>query len=525
MFRRFLKTVIDYAICGYLILILTVMPFFNRNGYRYIGTDKSYFFNTVCIYMGRILIPVTVLYLAALLFSLKKQAWRLFKESITVTDLFAAGYCAALLISWLCSRYRQDCIWGATGWYMGLCPHLFLIFGYFFISKFWKPRKWILGLGLCASFAVFVLGCLNRFGVDPLNMDIGVTGFISTIGNINWYCGYLVSVFFAGAALLWQQDSRSPWKTLLLSLYVLTGFAALISQGSDSGILAFGAVALVLFLLSVSDSRRMKMFWLEMTLFGCACIMISLIRRALPQKSAGLPYGSCRFLTEGAAPFIVTVMSFFVLLSVSVLIKKDHYPAKAFGILAKIVMTGLSVSVCAFLVLIVAQTRSPGSIGPLSKYSVFQFDSHWGSSRGATWTAGWNCFREQSLLKKIVGVGPDAMSFYLYRDSSEELLNTVRAAFGSATLTNAHNEWLTLLVNTGVLGLTAFAGMISTALFRLIRSVGRNRTACACGICLFAYAVNNIFSFQQSMSVATVFALLGIGSAFLRTDPGTPAPR
>ncbi len=518
MFRRFLETVLDYMVCVYLILILTLMPFFNRNGYHYIGTDKSYFFDSVCVYMGRILIPITVLYLGALLLHLKKGAWKALKETFSVTDLFAAGYCIALVISCLCSRYRQDCFWGADGWYMGLWPQLFLVLSYFFISKLWKPRKWILCLGLSASFVVFVLGYLNRFGVDPLHMDIGVSGFISTIGNINWYCGYLVSVFFAGMALLWQQGSRHPWKILLLSLYVMTGFATLVSQGSDSGVLTLGAVIVIMFWLSAPDQGRMKMFWLEMTLLGCACTVTYYARWAVSAKGGVYLNGLGNLLTEGKTPFIMTFASFLVLVLLSACIKRDRYPAKTFRVLARIIMIILSVFAAAFLILTVMETRSPGSIGPLSQYAVFHFNPSWGSSRGATWTAGWNCFREQNILKKLVGIGPDAMSFYLYQDGSTKLLEFVQTSFGSATLTNAHNEWLTILVNVGVLGLAAFAGMISTAIFRFISKAGRNPVVCACGMCVFAYTVNNIFSFQQAMNTATIFAILGIGSAFLRTQ-------
>ena len=83
-----------------------------------------------------------------------------------------------------------------------------------------------------------LLAYVNRLSIDPLNMNIGSASFISTVGNINWYCGYLVSVLFAGTALLWQGQEMKRWKQILLMLYVFVGFASLLTQGSDSGILA-----------------------------------------------------------------------------------------------------------------------------------------------------------------------------------------------------------------------------------------------------------------------------------------------
>ena len=518
MLRNFLKTVIDYAVCVYLILILAVMPFYNRDGYSHIGTDKSVFFNSTSVYIGRVLAPITVIYLVVLILKLKKKVWKTLKDNLSVTDLFAAGYGLTLIISYLCSDYRSSALWGATGWYMGFWPQMFLVLTYFFVSKLWKPRKWVLYLGLAASVTVFALGYLNRFGVDPLRMDIGIDSFISTIGNINWYCGYLVSIFFAGAALLWQQDVKRPWLKLLLMLYVTVGFGSLVSQGSESGIVTLGIVIVVMFCLSVRDSERMLVFWQEMTLLGCACLITYILRTVGPRDNFSYDTGIAELLTTGPIPFIMTLLSFCVLAGTYVSVKNRRYTGKVPDILAKVVVSILAVGIIGVAVLTAINTFYPGSIGPLSKYPLFTFSEDWGSSRGATWSAGWRCFAEQNVLHKLIGVGPDAMSAYLYRDGSAELLQQVQDKFGSATLTNAHNEWLTVLTNMGVLGLLAFGGMMSTAIYRYLRKVGKLRIVCACGICLLAYTVNNVFSFQQAMNVSTIFVILGMGEAFLQAE-------
>ena len=516
--RVFLKTMIDYAICIYLVMILSVMPFYNQNGYSRIGTDKSVFFNTVCVNAGRILAPAVAVYFMLLVFKFRKKTWKMLKDNLTVTDLFAAGYGLMLIISYFCSDYRSSSLWGSTGWYMGFWPQMFLVLTYFLVSKLWTPRKWVFYLGLAASFVVFALGYLNRFGVDPLKMDIGLDSFISTIGNINWYCGYLVSVFFAGAALLWQQNTEKPWHRILLALYVLVGFGSLVSQGSDSGIVTLGVVMVVMFCLSVRDSGRMLMFWLEMTLLGCACMITYIVRTAMPEDIPAYDTGLAELLTHGRISFAMTFVSLLVLAGTARSVKKRLYTGKVFGILAKCAVSILAVGITTFVILIIMNTIRPGSIGPLSKYPQFTFSEAWGSGRSTTWSAGWQCFTEQNALHKLTGVGPDAMSAYLYKDGSKELLEQVQKRFGSLTLTNAHNEWLTVLVNTGVLGLFTFAGMMSTAVFRYLRQAGNHWIVCAFGICLLAYTINNVFSFQQAMNVSTIFAIFGMGGAFLRAE-------
>ena len=110
------------------------------------------------------------------------------------------------------------------------------------------------------------------------------------------------------------------------------------------------------------------------------------------------------------------------------------------------------------------------------------------------------------------------MAEYLYSGEDADLIADVNEKFGTARLTNAHNEWLTVLVNIGALGLIGFGGMIVCGIRELLKKGRENPVACACGFCLLAYTVNNIFSFQQSMSVGTIFVIFGIGEAFLQND-------
>lgn len=517
MLRRFFKIVIDYAINIYLLLILCVMPFYNREGYRHIGTDKSVFFNSVCVYIGRSLVPVLLFYLIMLAIKQRKEIKEKIRDSFSVTDFFAAGYGLILIISYFFSKYHTTALWGSTGWYMGFWPQMFLILTYFFVSKFWKPRKWVLYLGLTTSFAVFLLGYLNRFNIDVLGMTTNYTNYISTVGNINWYCGYLVSVFFAGAALLWQWESGKLWQKILLMLYVTVGFGTLVTQGSDSGLVALVVIMFVLFCMSLRESRRMLMFWQEMVLFSCACLITYVLRKILSGRML-LDIGYARLLTVGWIPFIMTLLSSLMLTVVTVSIKKGTYKETGFRILARVIAALSVAGAMVYLALAAVNTFRPGSIGPLSEHPMFTFSLAWGSNRGTTWSAGWRCFTEQDFLHRLVGVGPDAMSAYIYQSGSAELRDLVRNSFGQSTLTNAHNEWLTILVNTGSLGLISFVGMMVTGIHRYLSEAENRRIVFACGLCLLAYTANNIFSFQQAMSVATIFSIFGMGEAFLRSE-------
>ena len=90
--------------------------------------------------------------------------------------------------------------------------------------------------------------------------------------------------------------------------------------------------------------------------------------------------------------------------------------------------------------------------------------------------------------------------------------------FGQRRLTNAHNEWLTILVSEGIVGVACFVGMMVTAIKRQIGSYKSNVVAAACGFCVLAYTINNMFSFQTSMCVPTIFIVMAVGENYLRNQ-------
>ncbi|MCM1558723.1 MAG: O-antigen ligase family protein [Butyrivibrio sp.] len=527
--QRLAETILDYIVCVYLILMLGVFPFYNEAGYSHIGTDKSVFFCRVSVGLGKILALPLIFCLLARLAAFLRQApvrqvpvqqapvRQIFSRisGISPADIFALLYCGALLLSYACTDFKEEALWGARGWYMGLLPQLILVCAYFLISRFWTPRKWIFYIALPASGAVFLMGCLNRFGFYCFGLEFVNAGYISTIGNINWYCGYAVSVVFAGAALLWLGEGTKSRQRALLMLYTALGYMSLVLQGSDSGLAALAVVLLVMFLLSAGDGDRMLVFWQEMVLLWGGCLILFLFKTLFPGK---LIYTG-RFMsifTSGPVSCIMTTVSILMLVFVWADRKKGKYRKRLFRILAGTAISASVAAVVGILLLAAANTLRPGILGSLSENGLFTFNAAWGSSRGATWSAGWKCFAAQDVLHKLAGVGPDCMWSYIDSGSNPEIFAYVKEIFNGQRLTNAHNEWLTVLVDTGLIGLAGYGGMMICGMGELLKKGKENPVAAACGLCLLGYTVNGIFSFQQSMGVGTVFVMFGMGKAFLK---------
>ena len=516
----------------YIFLLVVAMPFYFTQGYVSIGTDKANFLRQWSLRLGRLLLPVLVIYcvlrvviyfqkngLAAFMGMNAGRLWKVFREHFSVTDIFAVIFGCSLLLSYSCSDYKEQALWGAGGWYMGLVPQLIMLLAYFLISRAWLKSRCFFLLLFSASAVVFALGYLNRFGIYPIEMEAQSRSFISTIGNINWYCGYLVSVFFAGIGLLWLgKEVKVGWRVLAV-LYALIGFASLVTQGSVSGIFALVVVLVVMFCLSGTDGKRMQNFWQIAVIFSAACMLTYFIRRLFPDRLNFMDR-FVNLLTDNAFLFLVTFVSVIMLAVVYCLNRRNCYSEKIGGYIGRVFAGVVLAAAVIFVGLIIWNTLYPGKIAFLSEKEIFTFSDKWGSYRGATWKAGIMCFLEQNSLHKLVGAGPDCMSAFLYEDGSEQLVALARENFGAATLTNAHNEWITVLVNMGLTGAVGYVGMMMSAIVRYIKAGKRNWIVGACGLCLLAYTVNNMFSFQQTMNFSTIFIMLGVGEAYLRGIEG-----
>ena len=519
----------DIVISVYMCVVLVVLPLYNK-GYAQIGTEKENFFRKTMTYGGKVLLPLFILWAAFRLITairakelpgIRKLPGRLWRN-LSSTDKFAALYGIAVVLSYLFTNYREEALWGTASWRMGMWTQLGAVIVYFMISRMWQWKSWIPVLVLPVSAVVFSLGYVNKFCRFPIDPQFVNTSFISTIGNINWYCGYLVTILFGGVYLLWRMEPEMTWKKLLLMAYVTIGFASLATQGSSSGIVTFAVVMFVLFGMSVRDSGRMEVFWQEMTMFSGACLLTFILRKANVFSQELVMEGMTDLLTFSMVTILMTILSGTILCLIHRARLKRSYPEKLLHRIYCGIAIAVPVMILLVLLLTLINTVTGGALTPgitdpeVTKWLTFNVS--WGSARGGTWAAGARCFWEADLLHKIFGVGPDCLYAFLSNEGSVGLQTMVNDRFGGSRLTNAHNEWLTILVDIGVLGIISYAGMMITAIRNFLRAGENKMLVGACGICVLAYTVNNMFSFQQVMNISTVFVIMGIGEN-LRSAP------
>lgn len=490
-------------------LVMTIMfPLYIKGGYHDIGNVKYYFFRNTSIAVAGIMLIIS-----GGRFFLRKEYFHLARhyKRLSGTDWFVYGFFISLLLSYLLTSFRKEAFWGANGWYMGFVSQLLFILLYFFFSRYFRWNGKLLSITLFASGCVFVLGILNRYSIYPLFIEGQTPTFIATLGNINWFCGYWAVMCPLGILCYWNSEDKLS--RALTGIYVIIGFWIGVVQGSSSAYLALAGIFVFLFCISFEENRKMCRLLEIGMMFALSC-QIARVCRYLPNCDMNYENTLGIVLTDSNAALYIAAFLAALYLLFHMLIRRKDYQIARHKYIRNVGLSLLILSVAGYIIVLIVNTVYPGAIPGLSGQAFFTFNEKWASARGATWTCGVLAYRHMTLLHKLVGIGPDCFVEYLY--AVPELAGRAYAQFGDSRLTNAHNEWLTLLVNQGILGLVCYIGIFFTAIIRFVKRAPMRPVLYLCTASVITYMVHNIVSFQQILNVPYIFILLGIGESLCR---------
>lgn len=377
--RAFLLLLMRLTLIFYMVVILAALPFYYRRetGYTTIGSSKSELFQKWGIGSARMFVHIFLFYIIFALFcwwkenrQTKNKAALLinsFFDGLSITDKFVIFYMVSLCLSYYYSPYPEVAQMGTSGWYMGFFPQIVMAGSYFAITRLLPEvwAKWAAAFMLLSSFGVFLLGVLNRYGVNPLGMASAGPSFISTIGNINWYCGYWTVLFPLGAGmfLLYGEEAGKDKKSLrlqraALGVFTAVGFAAGITQGSDSGMLALAATLLLLGWLAGSSRERMAKFF-EMLLVFCGVLMIlAVVQLRWPDRNQYIT-GVYQLLVQTPLPWAsgIGIFLFYVFFVKG---KRGELCRRVFCVAWRTVTVFFCAAVLLIALAIAVNTRHPG---------------------------------------------------------------------------------------------------------------------------------------------------------------------
>jgi len=508
----------------YLVLILLVLPLYIQNGYVLIGNVKYLFFRNVTL-----LFMLVTAVLSAALAAVQGRERKGF-HMVSCTDIMALCFGAGAFLSWCFSADRYTAWQGAAGWYMGLLSQLMFVWIYFMASRWCDGFRGILWAFLAGAAAVMALGILNRYVVDPFSMYEGLGDWdrehlLSTIGNQNWYCGYVSVAAAVCVCFACAEDKVRRAAGLTGSLFF---FWTILTQGSEGGYLILLAETAVAFLWSL-DGRRKLLAFLEVlaccpaaALLGKYCIRF----RGLILVEDGTLAGF--LFWKGWLPVLTALAALLLLLHIRE--KRGCVDRLGNGKVKRAALWVSAALLASGAVVFAACQLWEGVWVFLGEKELLRITDSWGSGRGALWRMSLGCFTRGGFLEKWLGAGPDCFGNVIYAMYPVNDIIHPTGYWETALYANAHNEWLNMLINQGILGMISYAGIFATLFVRLWKYSYRDSSALLGLLAVSGYCAYGVVSFQQTVSTPLIFAVLGISEAMLRNahascrsgSPATP---
>lgn len=532
--RKVWNQYLKIATVLYLLSVLVVLPLYYGKGYDQIGYEKVWLYQEICKVAFGTVLPVFFIALiqeSIPLFKALILKERRLHATISHLDLWVLGYGTSVILSFFFSNYKSSVLWGYEGWGLGAVPLFMMVLSYFLVSRFLFPEEkgvWtgvhkgvMIAIGI-ATFLVYGMGILNRFMIDPLGIQKELYrsdivywekgNFLSTIGNINWFSGYIVVTLFVAVGVFVFVPVKNKVTKWVLTGFCFVGSWVLVIQGSNTGHMTLVSMGLLLgydTLVRAEKNHTLepirKWFLLGCLVFSSMCLSYVWIHLG---GAFNYKDGLLRLLVNSPFPWCGLLFFILGLLWITRLEKreKERFPGKI-GLVRRFVSGGAILLVFLVLILMIVKTKAPDLLPFLPK-EWFVLDVAWGNNRGVTFWAALACFDSQDLLHKLFGLGPDGMVQYIYSSTNTWIRDTVAAVQGDLLLTNAHCEVLTVLVNHGLLGATCFVGMLIEAIKSGLSSDESYKKAIAIG--LLAYGIHGIFSFSTVLNLSILFVLLGL---------------
>ena len=529
----------------YLTALLVALPLYTGEGYWNLGDTKYTLFKNITLLCLGIWLAAELsigIWRGARRVG-RRAAGRSRRPGFGAMDWAVASYGVCVLLSALCSRYGDLAWTGYEGWYMGAVSQLMFVGIYFFVSRRYDGARWPLYLGEAALLAVTALGLLHRLGIDPLKLLVywnyrnwEYSHMLSTLGNINWLCGYYsVALALAVAHFLWEERR---WLRAVLYVAAVLSFVLLGVQGSQGGLLILAVCAAGCFLLGREKPEVLARLWLLLAGFFLCMPLMGLGMELRGDKAAVVADGN----VFGYVGWYVWVIAGGACLAVCLwLVKRGPVRGNRGSRMghpqARAALIG-ALAVCVAAALFVLLQHGIG-------------DS-FGSGRGFLWRIALEGFGQADGKAKLLGAGPDCYGVAVFGRLGAGTDVWKGEHWEGAVFTNAHNELLSQLCNVGILGTLSYLTIFLTGFWRYGRGCmeacrggpaqsreGRGgqgkaegRLACPAGedscylwaglLAIAMYGAHSLISFQQVLNTPLLFLALGICEQKMRARKEVP---
>ena len=414
-------TVIKRVLVAYLAVVTyVIVPLYMKRGYFGLIEAKAWIYRCFAVPAA----VAAILILAAHLYLPDEKGGSPGKKPAVSSVLLLLIGAWSLISSGLSYDFRLSFM-GNYGWSVGSLMTCLLIIGTIYIARNLVYENNIILLMMAVNAFVIMLAVVQSAGLDPFGLlkdliNKEYYNYLSTIGNLNSFCGYLCLIL----PLFWGgfMSCRERTSKILYGAISATGFLGIILTNSDSIYAGIGICLIFMVPFVLGSEQHVKRAGILMSMFGC-CLLIVRFVPVFADKARVLN-GISKVMVK---PPVAVILC---LIGILAFCRGWRLIGGRWNKTALIVLeTALFLAIIGFVL-----------------HSVMHFDDSWGSGRGAIWRTEWESFSQFSFRNKMVGVGP-------------EMLFIVFAKFKVDTGRNvlsAHCEPMQVLLTQGITGLCLY---------------------------------------------------------------------
>lgn len=517
--KKMVRTCMSIVFTLYGIAMFFVFPLYMGDGYYMMTDYKFRLFKQVTI---PFLLLQSILILVDKILSGKSTVMK--KRKLQMSGLFLILYGADIVISTKLSLHPETALYGFKDWYMGMYLLLGMLFLYCIYALYDEGHEVLFLLYFLSGTLMAFFGYMQRLGFNFLSDQGYVQGNenLSTMGNINWICGYL-AVYLPVLSFACM-EARVKWQKYFYAILVVINFGFLALQGSEGGYLILLMILYGYFLYACFQKKKdglIRYFWFAGFVFLGIWISGKLY---FIQRDRGVyEYSSLNWIVKSNLWLVVSIVCFGIM----VLLMKNPYGKKIHRKrIGKAFFQISLVCVILFAVCYVLHAINWNTLSFLTKYGIFRFDYSWGHNRGIIWRMAAVTFGQELLRNKLFGLGPDCFYYGVWSYSFSAFPSAEGFLQANPILTNAHNVYLTILINLGIVGLVAYLGFLLSLLAEFGKAFQKGCREAFIGIVIILSVMcYQMISFEQPMATPFLFIMLGILKHKTRKGTKNPGTR
>jgi len=485
----------------YIYAMLFLFPLFTGfHGYAEITLSKYLFF-----------VSVTALWLITLFVIAIKGKINPSANKLALAEILVLLYLVFCCVSAVFSSFKSSVLLG-EGRFDGLATTLLCIGVFFGVSLFSRPKKAYIHAAALAVSLNCIVAVLQLLGYNPLHLFPGdynfydaetqfSSTFFGTIGNADLFSVYICLMLSVSAVYYISAEKRS---FSILPCILLSAFCQL-KSGVSGGFLALGVTALIAAPFVITNGEKLRRaLEIALTILASAIFAFTV---NITEVVSGV---TVDFYLSKIASALLVLAAFVTVLRL--MLGKREFKEKTLRIFFSV----LSVVVFASGLLIAYYWQGPyGTVYELSQLMHGRIKDSFGSSRILIWKKTIELVPNHLLL----GGGPGTLSLRLDVNFSRFVAETGKTL--STTVDNAHNEYLGILVNTGLLSLIAYLSAQFVSLFNAIKSAKLSEF-CGCFACaLLCYWVQAFFGLGLFLVSPIMWLFWGLLISSFRREKAT----